>query len=214
MILGQGGETSMQDDPELIFASLVASRLCHDVVNPAGALNTALDVIANETDPDLRQHAEDLVTTAMSRLLAIVEFDRVAFGASGGGEGELDTEGLRTLAEGLFAHFKADLYWEIAPAMVPKPIGRALMNLLLCAERLAPRKGSSVTIAAGSDGYVMLAAGPRASLPEDLAAAFAGERVELEPKLMPAVMAQRLAAAAGRRITAEAGEDQVTVFVR
>ncbi|MEM9839975.1 MAG: histidine phosphotransferase family protein [Pseudomonadota bacterium] len=204
----------MRDDPETTFASLLASRLCHDIVNPAGALNTALDVLATETDSDLRQHAESLVSTSMDRLLAIVEFARLAFGASGGGDGDLETEALKGVAVRLFEHQKAELTWTLPPAMVPKRAGRALLNLLLCAERLAPRKGSTVTISQTPDGLSMVAAGPRAGLPDDLAAALRGEVDMPEPKLMPAVMAQRLAQAGGVSITTEVGEDEVTVSLR
>lgn len=204
----------MQDDPETTFASLLASRLCHDIVNPAGALNTALDVLATESDSDLRDHAEGLVKTSMDRLLAIVEFARLAFGASGGGEGELETEVLRGVAVRLFEHQKADLSWDIPPGMVPKRAGRAILNLLLCAERLAPRKGSSVAISQTPDGITMVASGPRASLPDDLAAAFRGDLPQPEPKLMPAILASRLAASAGLSIEAEVGDDQVTVSLR
>lgn len=204
----------MTQDTHVEFASLLASRLCHDVVNPAGALSTALDVLNTETDPGMRQHAEELVQTSMARLLSIVEFARVAFGASGGSDGELQSDVLQDLANRLFAHLKADLHWEIPPSAVPKASGRILLNLLLISERLAPRRGSSVTVAQGSDGYVMMANGPRASLPDDVAAALAGEATQHEPKLMPAFLAQRLAAMAGQSIHTDVGEDRVTVTVR
>lgn len=203
----------MQDDPETHFASLLASRLCHDLVNPAGALNTGLDVLATEDDTDMRQHADDLIKTSTARLLATIEYARLAYGASGGAEGELGTEEMRSIAQRLYEHLKPELIWSIGAPAMPKRPARALLNLLLCAERLAPRKGSSVTVEGGQTGFTMTARGPRAKLPDDLAAVFSGAETLADPKGMPAVLAFRLAKASGLTIAAEASEDEVVVRV-
>ena len=34
------------------FASLLCSRLCHDLLSPVGALNNGLELLADETDPE------------------------------------------------------------------------------------------------------------------------------------------------------------------
>ncbi|HEX6783865.1 MAG TPA: histidine phosphotransferase, partial [Sphingomicrobium sp.] len=33
------------------FASLLCSRLCHDLMSPIGALNNGIELLADETDP-------------------------------------------------------------------------------------------------------------------------------------------------------------------
>ena len=43
------------------FASLLCSRLCHDLLSPVGALNNGLELMADETDPDMRQRCLDLL---------------------------------------------------------------------------------------------------------------------------------------------------------
>ena len=203
----------MQDDPETQFASLLASRLCHDLVNPAGALSTGLDVLATEDDPDMRQHADDLIKTSTARLLATIEYARLAYGASGGAEGELGTEDMRSIAQRLYEHLKPELIWSISVPAMPKRLARALLTLLLCAARLAPRKGASVTVEGSETGFSMIARGPRAKLPDDLAAVFSGAEALADPKGMPAVLAYRLAKASGLSVTAQAGEDEVVVRV-
>ena len=37
------------------FASLLCSRLCHDLLSPVGALNNGLELMADETDPAMRE---------------------------------------------------------------------------------------------------------------------------------------------------------------
>ena len=36
------------------FASLLCSRLCHDLLSPVGALNNGIELLADERDPELR----------------------------------------------------------------------------------------------------------------------------------------------------------------
>lgn len=195
---------------EVQFASLLASRLCHDLVNPAGALNTGLDVLATENDPEMRQHAESLVKESTSRLLAMIEFARIAYGASGGGGGSVGTDELRILAEKLFAHVKPELNWAVETAALPKLEGRVLLNLLLLAERIVPRNGSTVTVLADGESVSMVCAGPRARFPEDIENAFAGQG-EDEPKVMPARLAKALADEVGKSLSHEAIEEQVSI---
>ncbi len=195
---------------EVQFASLLASRLCHDLVNPAGALNTGLDVLATESDPEMRQHAESLVKESTSRLLGMIEFARVAYGASGGGEGSLSTDELRILAEKLFAHLKPSLVWAIDDPAVPKLEGRVLLNLLLICERLVPRNGSEVRVEGGAGNLTVICTGPRARLPEDIDSAFNGG-TDPEPKVMPARLAYALATEIGKTISTQIGEERILI---
>ncbi|GGY40203.1 histidine phosphotransferase family protein [Parvularcula lutaonensis] len=204
----------MQHDSELDFASLLASRLCHDLVNPAGALNTGLDVVKTETDPMMIEEGQKLIATSMERVLSMIEFARVAYGASGGSEGTIDMAMVRDLTKRVFAHFKADLDWQIEKPGLEKAEGRALMNLLLVCERIVPRRDSVVRVEEAGDGYAIIATGKRAKVPEDVAAAFAGADGDFEPKAMPARLAQKLAATVGKSITVESGEDMVTILLR
>ena len=42
------------------FASLLCSRLCHDLLSPVAALSNGLELLAQETEPDMRQQCLDL----------------------------------------------------------------------------------------------------------------------------------------------------------
>ena len=37
------------------LASLLCSRLCHDLLSPVGALTNGLELLAEERDPEMRQ---------------------------------------------------------------------------------------------------------------------------------------------------------------
>lgn len=200
----------MPDHQDIQFASLLASRLCHDLVNPAGALSTALDVLANESDEDMLNHARSLVDESSQRLLAVIEFSRLAYGASGG-DGHLDTESLRTVSEKLYRFLKPELEWNLPALNLEKPDARVLLNLLLSCERIAPRAGSVVTVEPAGDLFVITAKGKRAGVPDDMQAVLQGESITAEPKLMPAQLAQRLAASNGKRIFLKLEDEQATL---
>jgi len=43
------------------FASLLCSRLCHDLLSPVGALNNGIELLADEHDPEMRARCMDLL---------------------------------------------------------------------------------------------------------------------------------------------------------
>ena len=188
-------------------ASLLASRLCHDLVNPVGALNTGLEVLAEEQDAEMREHAMNLIRESTEKTVALLTFARMAFGASGAWEGTIDTGEAKVLAEGLYKHAKADLAWDVPPGPMDKAALRILLNLVLVAERCVPRAGSTVTATASGDQVSVAARGPRAKLPDALTVALSGDDTDLEAKAAPGYLAALLAAASGGSITARQEED-------
>src|SRR3546814_2401961 len=66
------------------FASLLCSRLCHDLLSPVGALNNGLELMADETDPEMRQRCLDLLADSAKTSANKLKFFRLAFGSAGG----------------------------------------------------------------------------------------------------------------------------------
>ena len=50
----------MSDD-RVDFASMLASRLCHDLLSPVGAFANGLELLADEKDPEMRARCIDLL---------------------------------------------------------------------------------------------------------------------------------------------------------
>ena len=44
----------MTDTAALDLASLLCSRLCHDMLSPVGALSNGLELLRDEKDPEMR----------------------------------------------------------------------------------------------------------------------------------------------------------------
>ena len=75
--------------PGLDLASLLASRMCHDFISPASAIQSGLDLLEDPQAQDMRDDAMALISGSARKLVDMLQFSRVAFG--GGAE----------LAEGL-----------------------------------------------------------------------------------------------------------------
>src|SRR5882757_9699498 len=45
----------------LDLAALLCSRVCHDVINPVGAIVNGLEVLEDENDPSMKSFALDLI---------------------------------------------------------------------------------------------------------------------------------------------------------
>jgi histidine phosphotransferase ChpT len=66
------------------FASLLCSRLCHDLLSPVGALNNGIELLADEHDPEMRARCMDLLGESARASANKLKFFRLAFGAAGG----------------------------------------------------------------------------------------------------------------------------------
>ena len=70
--------------PDLDFAALLCSRLCHDLVSPVGAINNGLEILEEEKDASMREAVVDLITKSTQQTANKLQFFRLAFGAAGG----------------------------------------------------------------------------------------------------------------------------------
>lgn len=158
------------------LTALVASRICHDMVEPMSAIIQGLEMIKGadgKTDPD----ALSLLDHGVGKAWAKLEFFRFAL-AGAVAEGDSELEEGRAVAFKLYGVLKAELIWNAPPVAMPRPAVRVVVNLLLIANECLPR-GGTVEVTAekwGEGGEVrIIATGPRAKLREATAIALKGE---------------------------------------
>ena len=51
----------MNNSDAIDLASMLCSRLCHDMLSPVGALSNGLELLAEEKDPEMRQRCFELL---------------------------------------------------------------------------------------------------------------------------------------------------------
>lgn len=131
------------------LASLLCSRLCHDLLSPVGALNNGLELLADETDPAMRARCMDLLAESARTSASKLKFFRLAFGAAGGFGEAVDVHEPRQAIEALLAEGKGkSLHWMVEADRLPKAAVKVLLNLALIAGDALVRGG---TLAIGAE---------------------------------------------------------------
>ncbi|WP_340315291.1 histidine phosphotransferase family protein [Rhizorhabdus argentea] len=156
------------------FASLLCSRLCHDLLSPVGALNNGLELLADETDPEMRARCMELLAESAAASANKLKFFRLAFGAAGGFGELVDTREARAAVEGLHGNGKVKLGWMVQANALPKGAIKVLLNLALIAGDALVR-GGQLDVAAEGGEIVIRAEGPRLVLDPELRNALLGE---------------------------------------
>src|SRR6266404_1650238 len=145
------------------LASLLCSRLCHDLMSPVGALNNGIELLADETDPEMREKCLELLADSARASANKLKFFRLAFGAAGGFGEEIDTHEAEVALEGLFGpERRIELGWVVGDEKLPKGAVKLLLNLAMLAGdalvrggRLdvgAERRGSEIELAVRAEG--------------------------------------------------------------
>jgi histidine phosphotransferase ChpT len=199
-------------------ASLLCSRLCHDLMSPVGALNNGIELLADEQDPEMREKCLELLADSARASANKLKFFRLAFGAAGGFGEEIDTREAETALEGVFGpERRIELGWMVAGDKLPKGAAKLLLNLALLAGDALVRGGRLDVGAENRDGEVELvirAEGPRIlldpALRETLATGSSGGAVE--PRAAGAWLAHSLASEAGGSIRLSDPADAVLLI--
>ena len=55
---------------ELKLAALMCSKVCHDLISPVGALANGIEVLQEDDDPEMREHAMKLLETSADQASA------------------------------------------------------------------------------------------------------------------------------------------------
>jgi histidine phosphotransferase ChpT len=205
------------DVPADELAARLAARLCHDFISPASAIVSGLDLLDDPTAKDMRDDAMDLIATSARKLVDLLSFARVAFGAAAGAEA-FDTTELEKLAQSVFAHVRADLDWAIEPQALAKPAARALLNLAQLAGGALPMGGvarASLERTGGRLVLTVVATGGRVRLHDEVRGGLAGEPLGdgLGGRWVQAYYLHALARTAGGAAAARASDEQVVFTV-
>ena len=91
---------------EVDLASLLCSKICHDLLSPIGALNNGLELLEGETDPVMRDRCMDLLADSARISADKLKYFRLAFGAAGGFGDNVDPAEARQLIESLLGDWQ------------------------------------------------------------------------------------------------------------
>ena len=191
------------------LASMLCSRLCHDMLSPVGALTNGLELLAEEKDPEMRRRCFELLEQSARISADKLKFFRLAFGAAGGFGEMVSVQEPRALIQGLLGDSgRTTLTWAVTGTQLPKPGVKMLLNLASIGIDALPR-GGTLDIGAeqreGATEIVVRASGPKVVFDPVLGRALdcSLQSDELTSRTVAAYMLHALAAGAGGGIQFE-----------
>ena len=200
------------------FASLLCSRLCHDLLSPVGALNNGLELLADEHDPEMRQRVLELLNESARASANKLKFFRLAFGAAGGFGETVDTREAHAAIEGLFGdNHRITIGWMVDEPVLQKTAIKVLLNLALIAGDALIRGGQldiGAEVSGGQVEIVVRGDGPRIVLDPEMRSALAGGRDELPitPRAAAAFLVHALVAQGGGTLQVSPPDAEVLLF--
>jgi histidine phosphotransferase ChpT len=185
----------------LRLADLICTRLCHDLSGLLGTLDGTLDLAASGDDPD--GEALALARDTAAELVLRLRFLRAAWGEAGE---ELTLDALRALLPGMprAERVAVDLTALPPDTVLPPPVARVVLNLLLLGAECLP-SGGCILLAGSAEDLFLRIVGPAAAWPHGMVACLADEaaaRAALRsPRALQMPLTVLLAHASGLRLS-------------
>ena len=204
-------------EPSPDLASLLCSRLCHDLLSPVGALTNGLELLADEKDPEMRRRCFELLEQSAKTSADKLKFFRLAFGAAGGFGDSVPIEEPRALIEALVGNnARVTVNWAPGAASLPKPAVKTLLNLALIGIDALVRGGTldvGAELRKGASEIVIRASGPRIAFDPVIGRALDGalSEGELTSRTAPAHMLYLLAQRVGGGLQFAVSEDALVM---
>ena len=207
----------MTDTAALDLASLLCSRLCHDMLSPVGALSNGLELLRDERDPEMRKRCMELLEQSAKASADKLKFFRLAFGAAGGFGQMVSVSEARELITALIGDSgRITLDWKVPSEELPKAAVKTLLNLAAIGLEALVRGGTlevGAELTAEASEIVIRAAGPRIAFDETIGQALDGSLPlgDLSSRTAPAAMIHQLAASTGGGVQWHRGEDALVM---
>ncbi len=206
----------MTIDP-LELTSMIASRLCHDMLSPVGALSNGLELLADEKDPEMRKRCFELLEQSARISADKLKFFRLAFGAAGGFGELVPVAESRAVVDALVANNeRIKIVWNLAGDSLPKPAVKTMLNLSLIGIEALVRGGTlevGAEMRGGSSEIVVRASGPKIAFDPIVGRALEGKLAagELSSRTAPAAMLHQLAESVGGGLQFALSEDALVM---
>ena len=201
----------------LDLAALLCSRVCHDLISPAGAIVNGLEVLEEkDSDEETKTFALDLIKRSARTASARLQFCRLAFGAAGSANAQIDLGNAQAMARGFIEDDKTKLTWNLPHALLPKNRVKLLLNMLIIAGQTIPRGGILTVDPIGEGetmGFRISASGLNARIPHAVPALLEGisENGSIDAHAVQPFYAGLLARACGLKVNLTAEGDAIIV---
>lgn len=196
---------------ELDIASLLCSRICHDLVSPVGAIINGLEVLADDDDRDMQAHALSLIGDSAESASAKLKFMRIAFGAAATLGDTFSSQDIGAIVEAMVKGGRITIDWAGVRGSLPRDRTKLLLNLVLLGFEALPR-GGTVSARCTPRTLSVTSTGANASLPENMSDILRGLPGAVpDHRSVVAFVARQLAEAQNSGISCQMADDEVII---
>lgn len=189
------------------LATLIGSRICHDLISPIGAINNGLELLQMSgaaEGPEM-----DLIGQSVGNASARIRFFRIAFGAAG--DQMVGQPEIASILRDLYRDSRLEILWQ-SPDPQPRSAVRLSFLGLLCLETAMPYGGQ--VIVTETDGrWLLRGEADKLNVDAQLWAvlAQAGGTPQLQPSQVQFALLPMIAADDGRQVISHAQETTVDI---
>lgn len=206
---------AMANSLDPFVLELLASRICHDLVSPVGAVNNGVEFF-EDAGPEAGADAMALIAHSAGQAQVKLKCFRLAYGA-GGREVGVSFNDIREAFEGWIAGGRFTLSWPESglPANPPPGLPKVLLNTLLLAEECGP--GGEITVSGNGDSEITVSiAGGNVAFRDGAEDALEGKTAQrdLNPRLVHAYILRCLADEFGVSLTHSTEDGQIIFTLR
>lgn len=181
---------------DLELAALISSKICHDVINPVGAINNGLDILNEDDNADAQRYALEMIRNVTMQASARLQFARLAFGAAGSAGAMIDLNMASQVSKGFVGQAKHKLTWKGPAGFMAKDKVKLLLNLVAAAMTALPRGGeieASISETLEAPVFTVRCKGTGARPPQYLTDFITGNPPPLDSMTIQAYYTARLA---------------------
>ena len=201
-------------DPYVL--ELMASRMCHDVISPVGAISNGIELM-EELGPDGLDDAKDLIGKSAEQANRRLRVFRYCYGTAGS-KTQIDVKDMRQTAFDYFEGGRAVLEWsenaiENADSL-PRGFMKSLLNLILLGGEMITKAGV-MKVRQNPDATLTLSvSGENAAFREGMEAALSGtiNAQDLDARLIHAYITGQLIRHFNLRLGIEKPAEGKTIF--
>ncbi len=194
---------------DTVFATLIGSRICHDLISPIGAINNGLELIEMSSKAGSPELA--LISESVSSASARIRFFRIAFGAAG--EQIVGQTEVISILEDVYAGSRLTATWLPSQGQQRRFVRLAFLALL-CLETGMPY-GGRVEIAVEDERITLTGHADKLNIDEALWARLSGGKssAPLVPAHVQFGLLPVIAADEGRKIRISSEPTRIVVTI-
>lgn len=197
----------------LDLAALLCSRVCHDVINPVGAMENGFQLLEMDQNAQSREEALGMIRQSATQASIRLRYARIAYGAAGSAGAQIDLGDAQELA---VMHYEPNLKvtWNLPRALLPKNRVKLLLNMMLIAAGIVPKGGTMVVDPAGEGermGFKIRVEGPFVRVHAAVPALLEGTPPSVDAQVIQPFYTGVLARAEGLKIGVESDASGATL---